>query len=324
VRVGVDVSPLARTRAGTARYLAGLLGAIAQTPTEVVRLSFPGGASALGDVVWYPAVLPLRALGLDVLHCPGIRAPFRSRVPVVVTVHDVAVLRLPETFPLWSRTYSRLALPRIVRAARRVIVPSEFTRGELVDVLRVPEEKVRVVPEAAAADFRPEGEAAAGDYVLAVGTLEPRKNLERLAQAAGLAGLELRVAGARGWGGVGPNGGDGVRWLGHLPDDELASLYRGALCVAYPSLYEGFGLPVLEAMACGVPVVTSALGATVEVAGGAAVLVDPYDVESIASGIQEAVSRREQLAARGLERAKEFSWEATGEATLAVYEEAAR
>ena len=108
-----------------------------------------------------------------------------------------------------------------------------------------------------------------------------------------------------------------------LSDTELARLYRGALCLAYPSLYEGFGLPVLEAMACGTAVVTSAVGATAEVADGAAVLVDPYGVEAIAAGIEDAVSRRQELAARGLERAREFSWAATAEATLGVYEEAA-
>ena len=331
MEVGLDVSPLARTRAGTARYLGGLLAELeararadpqGNRHVRIRRLSFPGGASALGDVVWYPALLPLRARGLDVLHCPGIRAPFHTTVPLVVTVHDLAVLRHPETFPAWSRNYSRFALPRIVRAAARLIADSEFTRRELVEVLRVDEGRVRVIPLAAATAFSPQGDGAEGDYVLAVGTLEPRKNLGRLAQAAGRAGVELRVVGERGWGGV-EAGGDGVRWLGRVTDEELARLYRGALCVAYPSVYEGFGLPVLEAMACGAAVVTSGIGSTAEVAGDAAVLVDPLDPAAIAAGIEEAVARRDELSARGLERAARFSWRATAEATLAVYREVA-
>ena len=153
---------------------------------------------------------------------------------------------------------------------------------------------------------------------MAVGTLEPRKNLERVQEAARLAGVELRVVGARGWGGVEASG-----WLGRVSDDELARLYRGAKCVVYASLYEGFGLPIAEAMACGAPVVTSRGGATEETAGGAAVLVDPYDPASIAAGIAEAATRRDELRRLGLGRARAFSWDAAARATVAVYREAA-
>ncbi len=321
--VGIDVSPLSRTRAGTARYLERLLAELdGEEGLAVRRLGFPGGASAFGDLAWYPALLPLRARGVDVLHCPGIRAPWRSPVPLVVTVHDVAVLRHPDAFPAWSRRYSRFALPRVVRAARRLIADSEFTRRELVELLAVDAAIVRVVPLAAGPAFHPDGPSAPGRYALAVGTLEPRKNLARLSEAAGRAGVELRVVGERGWGGVEPED-DGLRWLGRVPDEELARLYRGALCVAYPSLYEGFGLPVLEAMACGAPVVTSVTGATAEVAGDAAVLVDPFETAAIAAGIEQAIDRREELSELGLGRAASFSWRATAEATMAVYREAA-
>jgi glycosyltransferase involved in cell wall biosynthesis len=116
---------------------------------------------------------------------------------------------------------------------------------------------------------------------------------------------------------------DGVRWLGFVPDDELARLYRGAQCVLYPSLYEGFGIPVLEALACGAPVVTSAGTAMEEVADGAAVLVDPRDAEAIAAGITEAIQRRDELGRRGIERARAYSWDAAAEATAGVYRELA-
>jgi glycosyltransferase involved in cell wall biosynthesis len=190
-----------------------------------------------------------------------------------------------------------------------------------VELLRVPEERIRVVPNGVEEEFRPEGPAAEGDYVLAVGTLEPRKNLARLGEAARRAGVELRIVGARGWGDVSANG-TGVRWLGELPDEELARLYRGALCLAYPSLYAGFGIPILEAMACGTPVVTSLGGATEEVAGGAAVLVDPLDPGEIARGIEEAISRRDELRRLGFERTRLRDWPSVGAATVEVYREA--
>lgn len=316
MRVGIDVSPLRQTRAGTARYIRGLL---AHLDLEPLCFGGPGRAATIArDVWWYPVGLPREARGLDVLHCPTFRGPLRSPVPLVVTVLDLAVLRHPGTFNQWTRRYSRLAVPRVAQAARRIIAISEFTRRELVELLRVPEEKIRVVPVGVGETFTPEGPSAEGRYVLAVGTLEPRKNLARIEEAARRAGLELRVAGASGWGGVRSNG-----WLGEVSDEELARLYRGAACLVYASLYEGFGIPVLEAMACGTPVVTSAGGATEETAGGAAVLVDPRDPVGIAAGIESAIARRDELRGLGLERARAFGWAEIAAATHAVYEEAA-
>jgi glycosyltransferase involved in cell wall biosynthesis len=239
-----------------------------------------------------------------------------------VTVHDLAVLRFPWAFNRWTRGYSRVAVPRVVAAADALIAVSEFTKRELVELLRVPAERIRVVPNAPAPVFRPEGDAGEGEYVLAVGTIEPRKNLPALVEAARQAGVELRVAGRMGWGDVSANGA-GVRWLGEVPDAELASLYRGARCVAYTSLYEGFGLPVLEAMACGAPVVTSAGSATEEVAGSAAVVVDPRDPEAIAAGIRHALERSDELRQAGLARARSYSWASVTELTAAVYREVA-
>jgi glycosyltransferase involved in cell wall biosynthesis len=330
LRVGFDVSALALTRAGTARHISSLLPALEDEDLEVRRYALGGSSRALvpvRDVGWYLGALPLRARRdrLDVLHCPTQRAPTRSGVPLVVTVHDLAVLRHPETFNRWTREYSRLVLPRVARAATRLIAVSEFTRRELLELLDVAEEKVRVVPNAVGEPFAREGEAAGGDYVLAVSTLEPRKNLPRLVEGyrrAGLNGMPLLVAGAAGWGDVRVEG-DGVRLLGEVGDDELARLYRGARCVAYVSLYEGFGLPVLEAMACGAPVVAARTGALEEVAGGAAVLVDPLDADAIAAGLHEAIDRGDDLRERGLERAGAFSWREVARRTVDVYREAA-
>jgi glycosyltransferase involved in cell wall biosynthesis len=148
-------------------------------------------------------------------------------------------------------------------------------------------------------------------------------NLPGLVDATRRTGHELRIVGARGWGDLGVSAGDDVRFLGFVPDEELARLYRGSLCVAYPSLYEGFGIPVLEALACGAPVVTSEGSAMAEVAGDAAVLVDPRDVDAIAAGIAEAIARRDELARLGPERARRYTWDASAEATVAVYRELA-
>ena len=240
MNVAVDVTPLRLTRAGTARYLRNLLARIGAV--ESVAFGGDDRASVLvRELWWYP--FRLSALrGPDVLHCPTYYGPVRPRVPTVVTVHDLAVYRYPEAFPRWTRTYAPRAVPRVLRAASRVIAVSEYTASELETLLRVPGEKIRVVPNAVDEAFTAEGTQANGDYLLAVGTLEPRKNLARTAEAAARTGRELRVVGARGWGGVEAQGGH-VTWLGEVDDAELARQYRGAACLVYPSLYEGLASP---------------------------------------------------------------------------------
>ncbi len=324
MRVGIDVSPLVQTRAGTARHVRGLVGALRGRPgLDLELLSFGGPgrpSSVVRDAAWYPLGLRRRsrALELDLLHCTTFRGPSRAGVPTVLTVHDLAILRSPEAFPRWHRLYGSAGLRQVLRAADAVIAVSQFTRDEVVALVDVAPERVRVVPNGVDPVFTGEGEVAEGDYVLAVATLEPRKNLVRTVEAARLAGTELRVVGARGWGGVEADG-----WMGELPDPELAALYRGARCVVYASLYEGFGLPVLEAMACGAPVVTSRGTAMEEVAGGAAVLVDPLDAASIAAGIADAVARRDELVPAGLARASEFSWGRSADVVESLWQELA-
>jgi len=322
VNVGIDVSPLVQTSAGTARHLLGLLGALEGRPgLELTRLTFGGDGRAgtvARDAGWYPVGIARAARNLDVLHCPTMRVPIRARPAVVATVHDVAILRYPAAFPRWHRHTGQLALRQAVRTADVIVAVSEFTRGELGEVLGVASDRIRVIGNGVDPVFTADGRAEGGDYVLAVGTLEPRKNLACAVEAGRLAGLEVRVVGATGWGGI-----DVPGWVGRVDDESLAALYRGARCLIFPSLYEGFGLPILEAMACGTPVVTSRGGATEEIAGGAAVLVDPLDAEAIAAGIAVADTRRSELAALGLKRSAAFTWERAADALEALWRELA-
>jgi glycosyltransferase involved in cell wall biosynthesis len=326
MNVAFDVAPLVLDNAGTARYVRGVLAALRRRDdvhVQEVNWGGPGRATAaIRDVAWYPAFLPLQARGSDVLHCTTFRAPLRATLPVLVTVHDLAVVRRPELFTAWTRLYARTLLLPVLRAATRVLAVSEFTKREVVELAGVPADRIDVAYNATSASvFTPDGPASPGDYVLAIGTLEPRKNLPRLIEATGRLGLELRVAGARGWGDVAVDAAH-VRWLGRPTDDELAAELRGALCLAYPSLLEGFGIPVLEAMLCGTPVVTSERSAMEEVAGAAAELVDPREVESIAAGIERALARRDELRAAGLVRARAFTWESSADATVRAYRKA--
>ncbi len=322
MRVGIDVSPLIQTSAGTARHLRGLLGALEGRPgLELTELTF-GGSGRAGTVArdagWYPVGIALAARNLDVLHCPTMRVPVQARPPVVATVHDIAVLRYPDAFPRWHRHTGRLALRQAVRTADAVVAVSAFTQTELRDVLGVPADRIRIIGNGVDPVFTVGGPAEDGDYVLAVGTLEPRKNLARAVEAGRIAGVDVRVVGATGWGRV-----DVPGWMGRVDDEALAALFRGARCLVFPSLYEGFGLPILEAMACGTPVVTSRGGATEEIAGGAAVLVDPLDVEAIAAGIVDAQARRSELVPLGLERAAAYTWKRAGDALEALWRELA-
>lgn len=207
-----------------------------------------------------------------------------------------------------------------------VFVNSAFTGRDVTATLGVPAERIRVAHPAPKAVFTVDGPPAEldGPYVLTVATLEPRKNLQVLVEAHRLlgAGLQLAVVGAEGWGAQPLLDGPGIHRLGYVPDAELARLYRGAAVVAYPSRFEGFGIPVVEAMACGAPVVASSHGSLDEASGDAALRADPEDPAAFAAAIEHAVSDRERLVSLGLRHASTFSWRAAGETFLRGYEEA--
>lgn len=283
-----------------------------------------------------------RAAGADLVHCPGAFAPQRATRPLVLTVHDVLPLSHPHLFPPVTVAQQRLVLARRARRAARVIVNTEHVRGQAVELLGLERERVRVVPCGVDGRFRPTAPDTARlrarfgidrPYVLAVGTLEPRKNLLAAVRGLAAAGLgdevALVVAGAPGWRNEAfereaPRAGVPLRMAGRVSDEELVALYSAARCLVFPSLYEGYGLPPLEAMACGCPVISSDRSGLPEVVGDAGLLVDPTDHEGIGAAIGALLSdddRRRTLRERALARAAELSWAHVATRTVAVYRE---
>lgn len=272
---------------------------------------------------------------VDVVHATSI-IPAATSAPLVVTVHDLAFFHDPSHFTRRGVDVFRRSVERVKRRASRVICVSQATlddclaNGFDVDRLRCVENGVRAgtVSDASVSAVRAHHRLP-DRYLLFVGTIEPRKNLARLLEAHASLGdriPDLVIVGATGWGEslVPPEASKGrVHSLGFVPADDLAALYAGALALCYPSIREGFGLPILEAMAHGTPVVTSANGATEEVAGGAAILVNPLDVASIADGILRVIEQRDALSGRARDRATQLSWRRTAELTREVYAEAA-
>lgn len=278
--------------------------------------------------LWEQAVLPFRAAGDALLYSPANLGPVVSEAHVLV-LHDLAALRHPEAYSPPYVGYQRLLLPRLARRARGLITVSEFSKAELVDLLGVSPARITVIPEGVGEEFTPRSHAEVrrvaarygleDRYVLTVGTLSARKNLGLLSSAArALAGhgVELVLAGSdRSYLRGAPAT---VRRLGYVAEEDLPSLYSGAQALVLPSRYEGFGLPCLEAMACGTPVVASRCAALPETVGEAGWLLDPDDVDGFADALVSLVadaSARNRLIAAGRARAAAFPWSRTAELT---------
>ncbi|HEY6836886.1 MAG TPA: glycosyltransferase family 1 protein [Gaiellaceae bacterium] len=341
----IDADALGRQRTGNETYIRELLrelagragdlhlAAVTRHPALVPEGIEPVELQAQHQLVRMSVQLPrlLRRLRPRVAHFQH-ALPLGYSGPSVVTVHDLSFERDPGLMRPRDRLVFRTAVPRSARRASRVIVVSERTKRDLIELAGVPAERIRVVPNGVGEPFGPEGPHANGQpYALVVGSLEPRKDPLTAVEGFALLGSdELRLVFA------GPDRGDGeaaraaaarrgleqrVDFKGHVSGDELAALYRGAACLVFPSRDEGFGLPLLEAMASGVPVVATRAGALPEIAGDAAILVEPGDPVALAGGIERALADRERLVAAGFDRAKQFSWAETAEKTLAVYRE---
>lgn len=285
----------------------------------------PGRLRAMAGASMRPGALARRLEGADVVHFPlTVPLPPVDR-PTVLTLLDVQHLDLPKLFPRGERVFRRLAYDRAARRADEVIVISEWTRARVVEQLELDPARVHAIHLGVDhALFAPDGAVAREPFLLYPARPWPHKNHARLFEAFALVRAtrpELRLV-LTGVGHEQARLPPGVETLGSVPTNELVSLYRRAAAVVFPSLYEGFGLPPVEAMACGCPVASSNAGALPEVLGDAAVLFDPLDPEAIVAGISEALERADELAHRGPVRAAAFTWEATARAHDTVYEAA--
>lgn len=330
--------------------LTTLLGPRADAPVQGLRLvrsrwdTRCPSRRVLWEQVGQPRVL--RRIGADVVHGPVFVGPLAAPCPVVTTIHDLSFIRFPELFRPGNRLYLTVMTRLSARRARRLIAVSEHTAEESVRLLGVPRERIRVVYHGVDPAFHPlpAEEIAAfrrhrglpDRFVLFVGTLEPRKNLTRLVDAFAQRAPEdtaLVVVGGKGWlydevfARVEKLGlEDAVIFPGYVPNEELTLWYNAAAVFAYPSLYEGFGMPVTEAQACGTPVLTSDTTSLPEAAGDAALLVDPKSSEAIAAGLRRLLGDeelRDDLRERGLAHARAFTWLHTAQDTVQVYREAA-
>jgi glycosyltransferase involved in cell wall biosynthesis len=326
--VVIDADVLGRHRTGDETYLENLLLRLPSlandlrfaaatrrpdlVPPGVEPLELPARLQELRMAWSLPRLLRRERPALaHFQHALALRCP----CPAVVTIHDLSFERRPGLMPLKDRLVFRTVVPRSVRRAAKLLAVSERTRRDLVELYGVPSEKITVTPHGVDAVFSPGG--GGRDYVLFVGAIQPRKDPLAAADAAREVGLPL-VA-------VGPVKDralarrlerEGVELRGYVEREELVRLYRGAACLLLPSRYEGFGLPVLEAMASGTPVVAVPEPAVEEVADGAAVFVPR---EELGAGVRLALAERDRLVAAGLERARAFSWEESARRTLAVY-----
>ncbi len=349
------VTALAHVDAPENRYRLFVAGAGRKPLPEIPGAQFewkpvsltPSWLARLWGRARLPFPVELFTGNVDLYHATDfVLPPTRSKTRTVLTVHDLSFLRVPETASPGLRQYLENVVPRSVQRADHVLADSEATRQDLISYYQTDASKIEVLYSGVDSRFRPITDQAAINrvrqhygisnrpYVLSVGTVQPRKNYPKLIEAVSrLKQSELCVVivGGKGWledpiyASIRQLGmQERVIFAGFVADDDLPAIYSGSLCMALPSLYEGFGLPVLEAMACGVPVITSNLSSLPEVAGNAGILVTPTHLEEITNALERVTTDsalRESMVAKGLLQAQKFSWEASAQQLKRVYDQ---
>jgi len=368
LRIAIDAHSVGAKLGGNESYATNLIEALAQIDNVNEYTLYVTTAEAFNrfhkrwsnfkvrstlphtPLIRIPLILSaeLRKNPVDLLHVQFTAPPF-CPCPVVVSVHDLSFEHFPHTFNRRSRTQLRLTVRHSVRRAARILTLSEHTRQDIVQTYRVDESRIEAIPIAAAPHFVPVSDTKElqrvrhtygieSNYILTVGSIQPRKNLARLVNAYALLRKKyqgdtlpkLVLVGKCAWlydetlrtlDATGLK--DSVILTGYVPESDLPALYSGALCFVYPSYFEGFGLPPLEAMQCGAPVIIGNKTSLPEVVGDAAVLVDPFDVEALAGAIEDVINNpdlRSQMCVKGFARARMFDWKETARRTLRVYE----
>jgi len=351
MKIGIDVSQMCYEGTGVARYVHDLSQALLQVGQGQHEIIFFAGAlrqrafftrlmaelpwsTATWKIVPFPpkiarivfGLLPIKIESftgyLDIFHASDWSQP-NTLAPSVTTVHDLVFKKYPDTVDPLIRRSQEQRLKKVVSQGIHLIADSKSTKDDLMEIYHLPTTRIDVVYPGIDPSYSPQSSKEIervktkyklpDQYLLAVGTQEPRKNLTRLKEAVSGLDLPLVLVGKYGWG-------EKTQTLGYVPDSDLPALYSGASVFVYPSLYEGFGFPVLEAMACGTPVVTSNVSSLPEVVGQAGVLVDPLDTASITAGIKQALSSRDKLSTLGLIQAKQFTWGKTAKQVMEVYE----
>ena len=356
MKITIDVSQMAYSGTGVGRYTFELVKALLSLPSlhqfilwagvrkqrfyfESLQKTEPWSRATwvyshvspkLAGMLFNYSPLHLEYLSgeTDLIHLSDWTAPV-TRVPTVTTVHDLAFVKYPETVDPLIRHTQSIRLSRIISHGNHIIADSVSTKNDLVEKYQIKESQIDVVYPGISTTYSPVSKeelervktkySLPSRYILSLGTQEPRKNLERLIEATRTLGLPLVIAGKYGWGKKVGNP-QHVTVLGFVAEDDLPALYSSATVFCYPSLYEGFGFPVLEAMACGTPVVTSNISSLPEVTGDAAILVDPMNIESIKSGIEQALTSSEKMIKKGIQQAKKFSWQNTASQVIKIYE----
>ncbi len=365
MKIGIETNILSIDKAGAGVYTKELTSRLKTIDKENSYhfLKFGAGNRNRGifsklnglacDIFWMQFILSreLKKHKLDLLHCPAFKAPLKSPVPLVVTFYDIHILKHPHDYNLWLSSYLNFMLPKIAKTADKIITISEFSRRDIVNTLSIPEEKVTVTYCGVNDTFRVTTDNALKNnilkkyklnkkFILYVGALQPRKNIPALLKAYSELkknhgfDYDLVLVGSTGWRNkriftliekLGLN--NDVRFLGHVPEADLPVIYSLAEFFVYPTFFEGFGMPVLEAMSCGCPVITSDTSSLPEVVGDAGIMVDPGNTQELKNAmlrLSRDHSLKNELKEKGIRRAKMFSWDKCARETLGVYKEVIR